>query len=292
MSGKKWGLCRLARFQQKIRDDRLLGTCSVGIGEIPITWNEFNKMYFSSRPVVVECPCTLWQRGDQLMGFYAALRQLFAGRKVGFFSTRYDVREETVKSYCNSIGSMASGKSRNDIEKNPVYLIRNNPSEEVLPRRADDWIMYAFGANPSQAQSIMDIVDETDGFKKWDEDKYRIKSSWEMGPRKKVIILAGRGSGAIGAIDIYPKLKEKYGDRFVFLDYCHEKEIVDGWFLENEKVLDPMFDIMISESSIDKRKVFSYIATNHLYKLREYNKLFPEEVAKWLTDEERKELRL
>ena len=110
--------------------------------------------------------------------------------------------------------------------------------------------------------------------------------------RKKVIILAGRGSGAIGAIDIYPTLKEKYGDRFVFLDYCHEKELVDGWFLENEKVLDPMFDIMISESSVDKRKVFGYIATNHLYKLREYNKLFPEEVAKWLTNEERRELYL
>lgn len=292
MSGKKWGLRRLGNFKRKIQDEFLLGKGSVGIGELPITWNEFNKMYFSSRPVVVECPCTLWQRGDQLMGFYAALRQLFAGRRVGFFSTRYDVREETVKSYVESLRSMASGKSRNKDELKPFYLIRNSPSEEVMPMRADDWIMYAFGANPSQAQSIMDIVDSTDGFKKWDEDKYRIKSSWEMGPRKKVIILAGRGSGAIGAIDIYPTLKEKYGDRFVFLDYTHEKELVDGWFLENENVLDPMFDITFAESSIDKRQVYSYIATNHLYKLREYNKLFPEEVAKWMNNEDRWELYL
>ena len=289
MSGKKWELRRLARLQQKIRDDHLLGRVNVGMGEIPITWNEFNKLYFSSRPVVVECPCEFWQRGDQLMGFYAVLRRFFAGRRVGFFSTRYDVREDTVESYGESLRSMASGKSRNKDELKPIYLIRNNPSEEVMPRRADDWIMYAFGANQTQAQSIMNIVDSTDGFKKWDEDKYRIKSSWEIGPRKKVVILAGRGSGEI---DIYPTLKEKYGDRFVFLDYTPEKELVDGWFMENENVLDPMFDIMISESSVAKSKVFGYIATNQIYKLREHNKLLPEAVAKWLTDEERRELRM
>lgn len=291
MSGKKWGLRKLGRLKQKIYEDHLLGKISVGIGEIPISWNEFNKLYFSSRPVVVECPCGFWERGDQLMAFYATLRQVFMGHKVGIYSTRYDMREAATDAYYESLCHMGKhrGVSSSDRLLRCVHTI---PKENVIPNLADDWILYVFGAYPTTAANVLKMMDESDGFRKWDDDKYRVKSSWEMGPRKKVVILCGRYSGSEISSDIYPEIKKKYGDRFVFIDYTPEKELVDNWFMENEGIVDPLFDIRIAESTIDKRKVFTYIATNHLYKLREYNKLFPDEVAKWLNPEERRELYL
>jgi hypothetical protein len=291
MSGKKWGLRNLGRLKQKIYDDHLLGKTKVGIGEIPISWNEFNKLYFSSRPVVVECPCGFWERGDQLMAFYATLRQVFMGHKVGIYSTRYDMREAATDAYYESLCHM--GKHRRVPPSDRLLrCVHTISKENVIPKQADDWILYVFGAYPTTAANVLKMMDESDGFRKWDDDKYRVKSSWEMGPRKKVVVLCGRYSDSDISSDIYPELKRKYGDRFVFIDYTPEKELVDNWFMENEGIVDPLFDIRIAESTIDKRKVFTYIATNHLYKLREYNKLFPDEVAKWLNPEELRELYL
>ena len=290
MSGRKWSLKKLGNLRQKIAHEHIIHPDNVpdGIGDLPMTWNEYNKLYFSSRPVVVECPVGRWKQGDQLMAFYATMRQVFNSRKVGVFSIRNDARSATAYSYYEALWGLGPHRVNLPERERIVYLMRNNPSEEVMPRRADDWIMYAFGATPTQAQSIMDIVDSTDGFEKWDEDKYRIKSSWEWGPRKKVVMLVGRGAEE----NIYPRLKEKYGKRFVFIDYSPEKELVDNWYAENRSIVDPMFDILISDNSIDKRKVFSYIATNHLYNLREYVKIFPEVVGNFFTMDERIEFGL
>lgn len=290
MSGRKWSLKKLGNLRQKIAHEHIIHPDNVpdGIGDLPVTWNEYNKLYFSSRPVAVECPVGRWAQGDQLMAFYATMRQVFDGRKVGVFSTRNDARSATAYSYYEALWGLGPHRVNLSERERIVYLVRNNPSEEVMPRRADDWIMYVFGATPTQAQYIMDIVDSTDGFKKWDEDKYRIKSSWELGPRKKVVMLVGRGAEE----NIYPRLKEKYGKRFVFIDYSPEKELVDCWFDGNQSIVDPMFDILISDNSIDKRKVFSYIATNHLYNLREYVKIFPEVVGNFFTMDERIEFGL
>ena len=289
MSGAKWGLKKLGNLRQKINHEHIFRPNDVvdGIGDIPITWHEYNKMYFSSRPVVVECPCGRWQQGDQLMAFYATMRQVFTCRKVGIFSTRYDAREATSDSYYEALWGLGPHRVCLPKGERLVHLIRNEPTEDKLPTIADDWIMYSFGATPTQAESIMKVIDESDGFKKWDDEKFRRKSFWEVGPKKKVVILAGRG-----AEDIYPKLKEKWGKRFVFIDYTPEKELVDNWYVENKSIVDPMFDILISEPYIDKRKVFLYVATNHLYNLREYVKLFPEVVGNFFTMNERIEFGL
>lgn len=287
MSGKKWSLKKLGNLRERIAHEHIIHSEHVvdGIGSIPVSWNEYNKLYFSSRPVVVECPCDRWVQGDQLMAFYSTMRQVFNSRKVGIFSTRNDAREVTEDSYYEALWGLGPHKSCAPKSERLVYLMRNEPGEDKLPKIADDWIMYSFGASPTQAVSIMKVIDESDGFKKWDDEKYRQKSFWEVGPKKKVVILAGRGSE-----DIYPKLKEKYGKRFVFIDYTPEKELVDNWFSENQSIVDPLFDIQISSNSIDKRKVFTYLATNHLYNLREYAKIFPDDVKKWLTIDERIDL--
>jgi hypothetical protein len=84
----------------------------------------------------------------------------------------------------------------------------------------------------------------------------------------------------------YNELKERYGKKFVFLDYTREKKKVDDWFKENDTIVDPMFDISISEPGLDMKKVFAYLATNHLLHLRAYAKLFPETMAQHFTKEE------
>ena len=259
------------------------------LGCIPVDLGEFNKLLFSSRPVVVECPYSRWENGDALMGLYAALRAAKFNRKIGVLVDFGDANFLLDPSFYNALCKVTDWK---EVSRR-LRLVRDG--KELDFSQADDWIFYTNWSEKrfeidSTANAAMDtlrFINDTKGFK--DLEKTFIEEPKYVGERfdypKKVVILWDATNK-----EVYECLKRDYGKRFVFIDYTKEKELVDDWFDNNETLIDPTFDIMIMDNGIDQRSLFHYIATNHLYKLREYAKVLPEVVRKHFTDDELRDL--
>ena len=64
---------------------------------------------------------------------------------------------------------------------------------------------------------------------------------------------------------------------------------MDDWFDSNDTLIDPEFDIKVTDPELDKKKVWRYISTNHKYKFREYCKFDKEFVFKTMPMKELKE---
>lgn len=67
---------------------------------------------------------------------------------------------------------------------------------------------------------------------------------------------------------------------------------MDDWFENNDTLIDPEFDIKVTDPTLDKKKVWRYIATNHKYKFREYCKFDKEFVMKNMPMKELKDYRI
>ena len=257
------------------------------LGCIPVDLGEFNKLFFSSRPIVVECPHSRWENGDALMGLYAALRAAKFNRKIGVFVDFGDAAFLLDPSFYNALCKVTDWK---EISRR-LRLVRDG--KELDFSQADDWIFYTnwseYGIGHDHKDNValdtLRFINDTKGFKDLEtltEPKY-------VGERfdypKKIVILWDATNK-----DVYECLKRDYGNSFVFIDYTKEKELVDNWFDNNETLIDPTFDTMLMDPGLNLRNVFHYLATNHLYKLREYAKVLPEVVRKHFTADELRDL--
>ena len=280
MSKKKWGFKKLASIRRTLSRGYAIEDIVPernAFDGIPIDWYEFNKLYFSSRPVVVECPYGMWDKGDVLMSLYAGLRMARDNRALAVFSDSNDARVLKSDGFYECLAGKKEWKPKCDRFSICKGLDQLNPDV------ADDWIAYAnwsgeitdpyVDAHNIVAFDILEWIERTNGFKDFmgsvtTPQYYR----HTVYPKKFVVLWDSANK------DDYIRLKEKFGDKFVFLDYTKEKKLVDDWFKENDTMLDPMFDIRMMEPGMDMRKILSYMATNHIYNLREYAKLFPEVV--------------
>jgi hypothetical protein len=262
-------------------------TRDISLGSIPVDLGEFNKLLFSSRPVVVECPYSRWKNGDALMGLYAALRAAKFNRKIGVFADYGDADFLLDPSFYNALCRATDWK---EVSKR-LRLVRDGKQLDFT--LADDWIFYTnwtekrfeIDSTENAALDTLRFINDTNGFKDLEtftEPKY-------VGERfdypKKIVILWDATNK-----EVYECLKRDCGKRFVFIDYTKEKELVDDWFDNNETMLDPTFDMKLMDTGLNLRNLFHYAATNHLYKLREYAKVLPEVVCKHFTNDELRDL--
>lgn len=283
MSKKKWGWKKLASIRGKLSRgyaiEDVLPEGSV-FDSIPIDWYEFNQLYFSSRTVVVECPHHMWHNGDHLMALCAALRMSRDNRRVAVVSQKFDAVAVKADTFYNSLTLRKDWKAK--MERLALF----NHVSEIDMDVADDWIAYANWTNDASiASEVLGWIGKTNGFKDIEEPEHPRYYRQTVFPKKFAVLWDSTNKKD------YLKLKEKFGKKVLFLDYTHEKEMVDEWFVENKTMVDPMFDIKFMEPGLNMKKVYAYIATNHLPKMREYAKLFPEIVEQHFTKEELGELR-
>jgi hypothetical protein len=284
MSKKKWGWKKLLDIRQKLTR-KTSDWFDHPLGVIPVDWDEFNKLYFSSRPVIVECPYERWTTcGDDLMSLYAALRMSKDNRKVAAIAYSEDCNGLMSDRFYDAIVHSKDWKAKVD------RIMRFKHIDNIDPDSADDWIAYAnwsaFSDSVGDKKTtllgleILEWIETTHGFKDFNGKQFPRYYRHIVYPKKFVILWDATNK------DGYNELKEKFGKKFLFIDYTREKKKVDDWFKENDTILDPMFDISFSEPGLDMKKVFTYLATNYLYKLREYAKLFPDTVGQYFNKEE------
>jgi hypothetical protein len=290
MSGKKFPLKKFAHW----RREQLGSMPPSGKREtptFPVDWEEFNKMYFSSRHVVVEYSPLTQNRvlgSLALMGFYSALKVATEGSSVGMcnFGQKHGFP------YCDDCMRKLTSKTRSYL----FYTYNELPEKPLL---ADEWVLHAnwspipdWSDNKQDGQVILEEIVNTKGFRTWldkPKDDTKIVIGWEgkdQPQRKRKVLMAWDSRGKEG-LDF---LKENYKDDFVFIPYTKEKNMVDTWFENNDAMLDPGFDIKLMEPGLNQRKILLYVATNHLYAFREYARVFPEVVGQFLTKQELKEL--
>ena len=258
--------------------------------DIPVDWAEFNQLYFSNRPVVVECPSGVWSIGTGLMAMTAGMSMAYDRRRVGFFASGDD-------GYTSSLADIYYDVLVNKKDKT-LRVGRNTLFREFNKldfAQADDWMFFmnfshgfAEREDENYTKQFLEILDSTDGFKSGDFAK-EIKPRFYgeiTPPRKSATVLWDTSKGK----ELLDTIKEKYNRAFVFIEYGREKEFVDKWFKENETMLDPMFDIAIMDRSLDMRKVLLYAATNHLYQFREWGRFNPELLEKCFTKDDIREL--
>ena len=282
MSKKKWGWKKLASIRGKLSSgyaiDGIVPERNV-FDNIPIDWYEFNQLYFSSRPAVVECPNLMWYYGDHLMALFSALRMSRDNRRVAVVSQTFDAVAVKTDIFYNSFVMKKDWKARRE------RFSKFNHVSGIDMDVADDWIAYANWTNDASiASEVLEWIERTNGFKDIKEPEHPSYYRQTVFPKKFVVLWDSTNKKD------YLKLKEKFGKKVLFLDYTHEKEMVDEWFVENHAMLDPMFDIKFMEPGLNMKKVYAYIATNHLPKMREYAKLFPEIVEQYFTKDELSEM--
>jgi len=286
MSKKKWGWKKLADIRRKLTRENS-DWFNHPLGSIPVDWDEFNRLYFSSRPVVVECSYDQWRSdGDDLMSLYAALRMGKDNRKVAVIAASEDCGALMSDQFYDAIVQRKDWKPKVD------RLARFWHAHQLNPDSADDWVAYVnwseyenpIGERQSLPLEVLEWIEKTNGFKDFVGNHAPHYYRHTIYPKKFVLLWDSMNK------DGYKELKEKYGKKFVFLDYTEEKRMVDEWFLENNTMLDPVFDIKLMDPGLNLKKVYAYIATNHLPKLREYAKLFPETMEKYFTKEELSEM--
>lgn len=287
MSKRKYDYRKLSNIKKKIVDYLWESEQSA---DIPVDWSEFNQLYFSNRPVVVECPFGVWGNGTGLMAMTAGMSMAYDHRRAGFFASGDDSHTSSLAEIYYDVLANKKDKTLRT-GRNALFREFNKLDFD----QADDWMFFmnfSHGLNEyadeNYAKQFLAILESTDGFKSGDFAK-EIKPRFYgevTPPRKTATVLWDISNGK----ELLDTIKEKYNRAFVFIEYGREKEFVDKWFSENETMLDPMFDIAIMDCSLDMRKVLLYAATNHLYQFREWGRFNPELLEKCFNRDDIREL--
>lgn len=286
MSGKKFDLKKLIQYKRK-QLDCMPPDSDINVG-FPVDWDEFNKMFFSKRNVIVEYPQYAEYSSLRLMGFYAGLKLAKEERSIGICN--YGPRKgfPYTTDFARSLSSKFDGK-------NILYMHGSLPEN---PQLADEWILNAEwtphpsypGTPDSDGSEILNEIIKSNGFN-YPEVKNsdrRIIVGWEgktKRPKTKYVIAwDDRGKEELA------KLEDEYSDQFVVIHYTEEKRLVDSWFAKNPTMVDPGFDIQLMNPGINPRKVLLYSATNHLYDFRNFARVLPDVVKEFMSTKELKEL--
>ena len=295
MSGKKLELKKFFQYRRKHKE--ICGSVGDGYMDIPLDFDEFNKMFFSKRNVILEynrkkpygalCAC----------GLYAGLKVAKSGYNICFCN--YAGRDGFP-----FISRLAQSICGHDCSKNFRFQYESIPEREVVAKNlVDEWVLDASYAQvPSfgdkfktDCDRIFHEILRTKGFQNlgdYDLTKRRgnrVVVGWEglerKNPNKKFIVAWDNR-----AKEQLKEVLEKFPDRFLLIPYSREKKLVDDWYSKNETIVDPEFDIQLMDPSIDVRKTLMYVATNHLYDFRNFAKVLPEVVNENFSKDELREL--
>ena len=297
MSSRKFSFKDLAKWRRMQLDciDQPLDKNT----PFPVDWCEFNKMFSSRRNVIVEYQSQKYATSTQmLMGFYSSIKMAKDNACVGIC--------EYFRGF-PGIRNFAKRLSNKNLDDNIVFISSITPFKDYRNRvlECDEWIMNADWTTllPSYPADdftyggslILNDIHTTKGLSELDvnkelwtsnktlvgwEDKER-KSKWS---RKFIITWDNKGKEQLDA------MVAKYPDKFLVIPYTKEKRMVDEWYESNETMVDPGFDIQLMNPEIDPRKVFLYVATNHLYDFRNFARVLPDVVKEFMSPKELKEL--
>ena len=294
MSGRKFSFKDLAKWRRMQLEciDQPLDKNT----PFPVDWCEFNKMFSSRRNVIVEYQSQKYATATQmLMGFYSGVKMAKDNVCVGLC--------EYTRNGFPGIRNFAKKLSNKNLDDNVLFTSSSTPFNDYKNRvlECDEWIMNvgdSYGLDyltEINLTIILKAIYDTKGFSELDVNKElwtsnRILMGWKEKKRKsnwsrKFIITWDNKSKR--QLD---EMLAKYPDQFLVIPYTREKQMVDKWYESNETIVDPGFDIQLMDGSIDKRKAFLYVATNHLYDFRMFARVLPDVVGKYITKHELKEL--
>ena len=256
-------------IKQILKLKRKVGMNKINPLPFPVDFKELSDIFSTKKNVIIQCPHHLWDNGDTLMSFYSAVKEVLDCRKIGLIAGYYDAPGIKNGGYYNALSN-----ATNPLDAWKRVLNWNSGTCHCW--QADEWMMYipgskdrTFNSLPSISISFIDMLEESEGFKQWQEETKRIsKTTFDIcnqRERTKVVVLMD-----MNLKDKYEEFKQKYPRQFMFIDYTPEKELVDEWLYGHleRKFLDPEFDIRMM--GLDQKKVLMYAASNYLYKFREY----------------------
>ena len=136
MSGRNFSFKGFASLNRKMENASrwAYGPCG---NDIPVDFKEFNQIYFSSRPVLVEVPSASIQQGLSMVSKLAAMRMAFDHRNVQTISSINGAINFQTEIYHNALVP----KSR---QRGKFYVDIFNNKRAINFDHADDWmfIMY------------------------------------------------------------------------------------------------------------------------------------------------------
>ena len=291
MGGKKFEISRLTNIRKQIvgalkdndyftNDDKKF-SC-----QLCVDWDEFNKLYFSKRHSVIQCPVI--SNSNEIafntISLYIAMKMAFDLKKVNIIKNEslLNVGRYQVNEFYKAIVPNKNIDGRNGrLNTFSAYSIKSSSILEcdeivVIPFSYSNVLMKSL--NFIDSKWLLNFIDFT----------LNVLSKHKHSDVKLTILAHDIKVNDDDDGVLYNELKKRFPD-FLYFDYTNEKKFVDDWFVSNDTLVDPVFDIKVTDPELDKKKVWRYIATNHKYKFREYCKFDKEFVLKNMPMNELKE---
>lgn len=281
MGGRKFEISRLTKIRKQIvgalkdndyftNDDKKF-SC-----QLCVDWDEFNKLYFSKRHSVIQCPMILnrCEYGVNAISLYIAMKMAFGLKKVNVITDNFTSLEYQINEFYKAIVPNKNIDGRNGrLNTFSAYSIKLS---SILD--CDEIVVIPFSYSNVLTKPLNVIIDFT----------LNVLSKHKRSDVKLTILAPDIKVNDDDDGVLYNELKKRFPD-FLYFDYTNEKKFVDDWFVSNDTLIDPEFDIKVTDPTLDKKKVWRYIATNHKYKFREYCKFDKEFVMKNMSMNELKE---
>lgn len=281
MGGRKFEISRLTKIRKQIvgalkdndyftNDDKKF-SC-----QLCVDWDEFNKLYFSKRHSVIQCPMisNRCEYGVNAISLYIAMKMAFGLKKVNVITDNFTSLEYQINEFYKAIVPNKNIDGRNGrLNTFSAYSIKLS---SILD--CDEIVVIPFSYSNVLTKPLNVIIDFT----------LNVLSKHKRSDVKLTILAPDIKVNDDDDGVLYNELKKRFPD-FLYFDYTNEKKFVDDWFVSNDTLIDPEFDIKVTDPTLDKKKVWRYIATNHKYKFREYCKFDKEFVMKNMSMNELKE---
>ena len=287
MGGKKFEISRLTNIRKQIvgalKDNDYFTNDNNKLScQLCVDWEEFNKLYFSKRHSIIQCPVISnnTKTAFNTISLYIAMKMAFGLKKVNVITDNFTSLEYQINEFYYSIDTTKDIGGKN--KKLSSFLLYSLPSLNYICN-CDELVLIPF----SYIRSSHSTMDYT--YSKWllnFIDSILNEKITQRGIKLTILAHDIRVNGECEVF--YNELKKRFPD-FLYFDYTNEKKFVDDWFVSNDTLIDPVFDIKVTDPTLDKKKVWRYIATNHKYKFREYCKFDKEFVLKNMPMNELKE---
>ena len=224
-----------------------------------VDWDEFDVVYRSNRPVVIECPKErLDDFGSCTISFICAMRMAYGGRRPNIderynsyisFLTEHLFNELVASKYrgCGCIYSRETDRVFKLWDGTPL---RPKLDDLYYFRGTNDYLQ-----NANVGETSFDLFCGINDLLDSDVN--------DFGERLTFV-------GIFPSGDEYQILREFYKDKMIFIDYTPEKRLVNEFYVREGTFLDPTFDIELLGNKFDHRRLFTYMATNYRNEFKEY----------------------
>lgn len=227
-----------------------------------IDWDEFDTIYRSNRPVVIECPKNrLDDFGLCTISFICAMRMAYEGRRTAIDENYSSSVVFLAKHLFDELVASKYKECRHISETQIDRVFRRWDGNPVHPELDDLYYLRTSRSEESSFEMFCDINDLLDSNSNDFDEQLTFVGIFPSG-------------------DDYQILKEFYKDKMTFIDYIPEKRFVNEFYVKERTFLDPTFDIELLGNKFDHRKLFTYMATNYRNEFKEYMTLNDDIVAK------------